>query len=367
MKKVSRRLCGGLLLAAASAIAGCSIPASTASPDTSLGTVPDAGASLDQAEVVVLEENEQAKKIVEEVEATTEANDQSATKEVKVVDIGSLDAILADAIAAMNLPDNSQVSATLIDLNTGEEATYQDQLSYPAGLVKLVWSIKALQANPEIPSGLNRQVQVALGSNGGTEESIIASNTAANNLLTEYLAEREVAVCDRREDRILESMGSTFEGSFLRRVYAYQKDHRVLAVEPDGCDLQYPRNAMKVSEIAWAFQQLAEGGGTLGLNVDATKLILDTLKRDQFQENGQPWSHTQGFMAEWLPEYVTVFSSAGSTQDDGRIEGALILYHPSSEVIGRYVVAASVPPGYDEALPQLSASIYQNMTKRYEP
>lgn len=273
----------------------------------------------------------------------------------------NLDAALDKAISDMNLPDNSAVSVTVIDLNTGEEVELNGyEPRFASGTALLPWAIAgARQGDVD-----NALIQSALLSTDGSMDAVIKANTAGNDIL-DKLSGNETGVCDRRRAEITKATESFLPDALLsRRLYPYHDEG--LKISPQGCDVDTPSNEINVVSLARLFKELAEGGGSLGLNVDQTQLILSSMQRNQYIENSQPYGNTRTFMGQWMPEYITPFSIVGSTDDKGRIEGALFLYHPQpGNVAARYVIAAAVPPGYDQALPQLAASIYTYVEATY--
>jgi len=267
-----------------------------------------------------------------------------------------LASILETAIVRMNLPeaDYADVSATLINLTTGEQVDFQGGTErYPASTAKLLAAIHWL-AETELDEGKAEVVKRTLAGTDFTD-----ANTATAEILDAIAGGRDVP-CDRRYELLGQIRTRFPASSIVRRLHPYKNgdDELVFSTAMDSCDENAPRNFTTTNELAAVMQTLV-AGDRFGLSDDESALLQETLVRNQFDPAQDDL--TKGFFAEHLPEDVTVISKVGFTESDGFIEVAAIVYHPDGQFQGNYVLAAASPSGYDQALAELSGVVYQGM------
>jgi beta-lactamase class A len=275
------------------------------------------------------------------------------------------------------MPTDS-LSVTLIDLKSGEEASYQqEQLRFPASVVKLFWLVNLeaqvdrgiLQENETLIKDLPKMIHKS-------------DNEAASRVVDKITQTQSGSKLNQKEFNFWlnrrKQINHFFEAAGYQGINVSQKTFPIPYLdfsEPQGRELQMRgslkkpiRNKITTQQASRLMSEIVTGKA---ISPEASQKMLDLLTigaatriENRELQNPNIFNPVRGYLSQSLPENVFVAAKAGWTSRS-RQETAYIATPDGKTAYILTIFAEDRSYAYDwKIFPEMSAQVFERMTKR---
>lgn len=333
---------------------------------TSVGLSPTATAS---ASPVTLSETIDTSKLAYNITTSPQFNQSKELQ--KIVDD------IVDLTKKKKFP-TQPLSITLIDIQTGEIAGYQEEkLRYPASVVKLFWMVY-----------LYAQIEKGILSEADFTQSLYSmiqksDNEAASKIIdqltkTQYQENIQIKESKSWKNKRLQ-VNQYFQQAGYDNINVSQKTFPIPSLKlakPEGSELilrdnpksSNPiRNKISTQQVARLLHEIYDNQSVSSVSSEkmAKLLTIDAqtrnLKRDD--KNPNEFNPVRGFLSASLPNNVNYMGKAGWTSNSRNDAG--IITTPDGKTYILVVFAEDKAYAYDwDLFPQISELVFRRMSKR---
>ncbi|NEU75817.1 serine hydrolase [Hassallia byssoidea VB512170] len=270
---------------------------------------------------------------------------------------------------------NKALSITLIDAKTGKYGAYQqDELRYPASIVKMFWmvySYSLIQKNPLREADFTRYLNKMIKNSDNDSASYVVDTITGTESGNDFQGEEYENWLQKRNQ-----LNKYFQQAGYTNINLNQKVFPINYLnisEPQGAELKMRgnpekpiRNKMTTQHAARLLYEIYDGQAISpdysGKMINLLRIDSQTRNLKKDDQNPNEFNPVRGFFSEPLPSNIDFGGKAGWTSNT-RQEAAYIATPDGKAAYILVVFAEDRAYAYDwKIFPQISSMIFERMT-----